>query len=179
MRIAPAIPQQTGFSLIEVMVALLIISIGLLGVARMQAQAIGNTKVSSSRSIAAIHAASMASAMHANKAYWAAGLAPASAAVTGTSISDATLNGQTVTDCVANSCSPVQMAAFDLQAWGSSLLAQLPAGAGTVVCSTTLGTIISCSVTVTWNEKYIGLNTATLDSSKVTATQSLNLLVAP
>lgn len=171
-------PGETGFSLIEVMVSLIIIAIGLLGVAKMQAQAIGNVKVSSSRSISAIHAASMASAMHANKAFWAAGLAPSSVQVTGVMLSDAVLNGQT-TNCVTSACTPVQLAGFDLQAWGNALVQQLPGGNGTVSCSTAVGAVISCSVTVNWNEKYIGINQTTLNSANQTAIQSLNLLVQP
>lgn len=177
MTSAPFSSRQSGFSLIEVMVALLIISIGLLGVAKMQALAIGNTKTASSRSIAAIHAASLSSAMHANKAYWAAGLAPSSVQVNGTVLTDSTLGGQ-ATDCVSSSCTAVQMAGYDLKSWGTALQ-QLPSGAGGVTCSTAVGLPIVCSVTVSWAEKYIGLNQATLTTSQQTSTQSLVLLVQP
>jgi type IV pilus assembly protein PilV len=46
--------QQTGFSLVEVLVALLIISIGLLGIAAMQSLALRNTGSSMERSQAVI-----------------------------------------------------------------------------------------------------------------------------
>ena len=46
--------RTRGFSLLEVMVALVIISIGLLGVAKMQALAYASTSTASSRSLAAI-----------------------------------------------------------------------------------------------------------------------------
>ena len=59
-----------GFSLIEVLVALVVVSIGLLGIAKMQAIAYSSTGVASKRSLAAIEAASLASSMHANRAYW-------------------------------------------------------------------------------------------------------------
>ena len=169
--------KQSGFSLIEVLVALMIISIGLLGVAKMQALAIGNTKTASSRSIAAIHAASLSSAMYANKAYWAAGLAPSSVQVNGSVLSDSTLNGQ-ATDCVSGICTAVQMGGYDLKAWGTALQ-QLPSGAGGVTCSTAVGSPIACSVTVSWNEKYIGLNQSSLTAAQQTSTQSLVLLVQP
>jgi prepilin-type N-terminal cleavage/methylation domain-containing protein len=61
-----------GFSLIEVLVALIVVSVGLLGIAKMQAVAYSSTGVASKRSLAAIEAASLASSMHANRAYWAA-----------------------------------------------------------------------------------------------------------
>lgn len=169
---------QLGFSLIEVMVSLMIIAIGLLGIAKMQSQSIGNMKVSSSRSIAAIHAASMASAMHANKAYWAAGLAPANVKASGSVLSDTTLDGQSV-DCVAAGCTPVQLAAFDLRSWSAELARQLPAGTGGVTCSTAVGAVVSCSLSVNWNEKYIAINQTTVDSTQQSATQTLTLLVEP
>jgi type IV pilus assembly protein PilV len=177
MTASPFSSRQSGFSLIEVLVTLLIISIGLLGVAKMQALSIGNTKTASSRAIAAIHAASLSSAMYANKVYWGAGLAPASVQVNGTVLTNSTLNGQ-ATDCVNGTCTPVQMAGYDLKAWGAALQ-QLPSGVGGVTCSTALGSPISCSVTVSWNEKYIGLNQSSLTAAQQTSTQSLVLLVQP
>ena len=57
-----------GFSLVEVMVAVVVICVGLLGIAKMQAMALSNTTMSRQRSLAAIEAASIASAMHSNRA---------------------------------------------------------------------------------------------------------------
>ena len=67
----PAHGSMAGFSLLEVMIALVIIAIGLLGIAKMQALALSNTGASRSRALAAIEASSLAGAMHANRAYWA------------------------------------------------------------------------------------------------------------
>ena len=65
-------PYRTqGFSLIEVMVAVVVICIGLLGIAKMQAMALSNTNMSRQRSLAAIEAASIAASMHSNRQYWA------------------------------------------------------------------------------------------------------------
>ncbi|WP_031255977.1 type IV pilus modification protein PilV [Curvibacter lanceolatus] len=174
---------RAGVALIEVMISLLIVSVGLLGIAKMHALAIGNTQVAGSRALASIYAASLSSAMHANRAYWQAGLAPASTTVVGTTIGDATLNGQTA-NCIYSSantspsCTPVQMASADLKTWGQSLL-QLPGGNGLVACSTTVGLPVTCTVKVSWNEKYVGLNTGTLNSSQQTATKTFIALVEP
>ena len=171
--------RRAGFSLIEVMITLAITAVGLLGVAKMQTLAIGNTKTAGSRALAAIHAAGMASAVHANKAYWAAGLAPASVSVSGNALSDATLQDQ-ITDCVKNSCTPVQMAAYDLKVWGAALTRQLPGGAGALACPSVLSPIrVECTLTVSWSERHIGVNPAILDAAKQEATQSLVLLVQP
>ena len=67
MRLPPIARKMTGFSLIEVLVALMVISVGLLGIAKMQALSQSNTQTSGSRAIASILSASLASAMHANK----------------------------------------------------------------------------------------------------------------
>jgi len=148
--------RQHGFTLLEVLVALLVISIGLLGIAGMQAMAINNTSVARVQSLAALQAASLASAMQANEAYWTLG-ALANTTVNGATLSDATLNGQAV-DCSTAVCTGVQMAGWDLKTWGQSLAALLPVGNGAVTCTTVVGTPISCIISVNWQEKTVGLN---------------------
>ena len=69
--------QQRGFTLLEVLVAILVTSVGLLGLAKMQALAVSSTQVASSKSIIAMQTAGLAAAMHGNRAYWGNGLAPA------------------------------------------------------------------------------------------------------
>jgi type IV pilus assembly protein PilV len=59
-----------GFTLIEVMVALIIIAVGMLGIAKMQGLALSSTNASRSRALASIEASSLASAMQANRVYW-------------------------------------------------------------------------------------------------------------
>ena len=73
--------RERGFSLVEVMVALVICAVGLLGLAKMESLALSSTSVANSRSLAAIEASSLAAAMHANPGYWAAGKAPATTVV--------------------------------------------------------------------------------------------------
>jgi prepilin-type N-terminal cleavage/methylation domain-containing protein len=66
-RIPAAMPRLRGFSLIEVMVALIIIAVGMLGIAKMQALALSTTESSGVRSLVAIEAASLAATMHTNR----------------------------------------------------------------------------------------------------------------
>jgi len=78
----PAYQRARGFSLMEVMVALVVSTVGLLGLAKMEALALSSTSVAGSRSLAAIEASSLAAAMHANPGYWAAGVAQPTITIT-------------------------------------------------------------------------------------------------
>ena len=75
--------RSAGFSLVEVMVAVVVICVGLLGIAKMQAMSLSTTTTSRQRALAALQAASMASAMHSNRQYWV-GTAVGAAAFTAT-----------------------------------------------------------------------------------------------
>jgi type IV pilus assembly protein PilV len=82
--------RTRGFTLLEVMVAVVITAIGLLGIAKIHALAYSSTATAGARSLVALQAAGLASSMHANRTYWAAGTAPVPVVITGTSINDAT-----------------------------------------------------------------------------------------
>uniref|UniRef100_E6PLK4 Putative type-4 fimbrial biogenesis PilV transmembrane protein n=1 Tax=mine drainage metagenome TaxID=410659 RepID=E6PLK4_9ZZZZ len=171
---------QSGFSLIEVLIALLVIAIGLLGIAGMQALALSNTSTARQRSLAAIQAASMGSMMRANRGYWESASSvdvTVTGSLSGTSWSSTTLSGSVSsqgTDCETSVCSaPLQMAAYDLQSWGLSIAQQLPNGTGRVQCAA--GNPVSCQVSVSWSEKTVALNGAPGSS----ATQTYTLLVQP
>ncbi len=149
--------RQAGFTLLEVLVALLVIAIGLLGIAGMQALAINNTSVARVQSLAAIQAASLAATMQANEAYWTIG-SLATTTVVGQTLSDATLNGQTI-DCAAAACTlAVQMAGYDLKQWGQALQTLLPGGQGAVTCTTGVVNPVTCTISVSWQEKNVALS---------------------
>ena len=187
--------QGRGFTMIEVLVTLLVLSIGLLGVAKMLSLAMGSTKVSGSRAIASILAASMASSMHADRGYWAAaGAATAFINVTGSNApnatysatvlatgtgnaSDTTLtsqNGSNAPNCLYSSsntspnCSSLQLAAYDLMQWGLQIAKQLPAPTGAAVpanVSCSAVTPVTCTITVTWSENAISALNAQVSAS--------------
>src|SRR6201987_2468405 len=71
MRLRPGRADSRGFSLVEVLVAVVVICTGLLGIAKLQALSLSNTSTARLRSLAALEAASLASAMHSNRQYWA------------------------------------------------------------------------------------------------------------
>jgi type IV pilus assembly protein PilV len=154
MRHPPQISRRSaGFSLVEVMVALIVTSIGLLGLAKMESLALSSTGVASSRSLAAIQASSLAAAMHSNRAYWGAGRAPA---VTTVNNSPAN-NFSTAVACTTpgtTACGPDFMAFYDLQQWAIALQAVLPGYNSTITCSTG-GFPVNCTIQVQWAENAV------------------------
>ena len=150
--------RSTGFSLIEVMVALVITSVGLLGLAKMESLAISSTNVAGSRSIAAIEASSLAAAMHANPGYWAGGFAPPVTTVS------AANNFSAAAPCLTpgtSSCAPAAMASYDLQQWAIALQAVLPGYFATITCTTTVSNIpVTCTIQIQWTENAVAANSS-------------------
>lgn len=169
-----------GFTLIEVLIALVVVSVGLLGMAKTQALALSSTQLSAGRSLIALQAASLASAMHGNPAYWRAGLAPSNFSTTGATVSDSTgILNATVGDCTTL-CNPAQLAAHDVQIWASNMNQQFPSYSATVVCSTIVGAPISCTLNIAWSEKTVAYNTTTsVGASAQLSTQSYILYIEP
>lgn len=185
-RSAPA--SNRGVSLLEVLIAMVVISIGLLGIAKMQALAIASTRVSSMRSLISIEASSLASAIHANRLYWTGptvgsvattfevDITSGSGGGTVTSSTDAALQA-VVLDCSAVTCVGAPMAAYDLQQWGAALFNVMPTSTGSVACS---GLPPACTITVNWTETNVGMNSATqYTSATQTQAQTYTLMVQP
>lgn len=140
--------RQRGVSLIEVMVAVLIFSIGILGLALLQAKGAQYTKESGSRTTAIILARSLADAMRAN---------PAGAKPAGGADSDYLYDGTTAytqADCDSTDLSTAQqIAKRDLACWVLQLQRSIPTPPSGVKLATvskdaTLGTL---TVKVSWN----------------------------
>jgi type IV pilus assembly protein PilV len=153
----PLRTRSVGFSLVEVMIALVVCSIGLLGLAKMESLAVSSTSVAGTRSIAAIEASSLASAMHANPGYWAAGLAPAVTTVSAAPANNFSAAG-TCFVAGAASCIPAAMAFYDLQQWAIALGAVLPGYLATITCTTVVGTPVTCTIQIQWAENAVANN---------------------
>ena len=149
-----------GFSLVEVMVALVVVAVGLLGLAKMESLALAST----TRSIAAIQASSMAAAMHANRAYWGTAVAPATTTVTPATASTA------VPACNTNpsTCNAQQMAAYDLQNWSIAMNQVLPLYLATITCSTATPPV-NCTINIQWAENGVAINAAQTNMSGLAA----------
>lgn len=173
--------RADGFSLIEIMVAVVVICVGLLGIAKMQAMALSNTNMSRQRSLAAIEAASFASAMHSNRQYWSAFAVNFSASITGTPAVVTVTGDPTgalaaqITAALGNlnlcmgggnvnpACNTaVNLAGFDLARWwANSVSVQLPNPTATVSCpASPVGNPapVSCTVQISWTEHAVAMN---------------------
>jgi type IV pilus assembly protein PilV len=119
--------RMRGFSLLEVMVALVIIAVGMLGIAKMQGLALSSTTASRSRALAAIEASSLAAAMQANRTYWASSNTPTLV---------------TVTTAPSTSCTPTNVCASYASTTNGALQSAISTAAGSLCPS--MGMSVSC-----------------------------------
>ncbi len=175
-----------GFSLVEVLVALVILSIGLLGLAKIQALAFASTGTASLRSLAALEASSMATAMRTGRNYWSAPPANLTITTSGTTItaSDATLG--IIANCLyssnATACTPAQMAAYDLQQWVNWLnTGLLPNPTASISCPTpaVAGSPVGCSIQITWTERNVAVNAQAASANAAASAAGTSAMAAP
>lgn len=104
--------RQRGFSLVEVLVALLVLSFGMIGLAMLQTVGMKFNTNSYSRTQSTLLAYDMIDRMRAN---------PAAILNSDYDVADTTaantVIGSTVTDCAANTCTSTEMAKYDLKKW--------------------------------------------------------------
>jgi type IV pilus assembly protein PilV len=151
--------RDAGFSLVEVMVALIVMSVGLLGIAKMQALALTSTSSARMRSLVALEASSIASTMRADRAYWSQVKADPAVQFSGGAVTatDTTLKLNSTCPCTAP-----QIAFGDLQEWVTNLGKQVPDVKGTVSCTVpkvTAPAPISCAISLNWPENLVASNT--------------------
>jgi type IV pilus assembly protein PilV len=159
-----------GFSLVEVLVALVIIGIGMLGIAKLQALAYASTGTSALRSLAALQASSLASAMHANRNYWSVVPAGFQFQFTGNTITTTTDNTLTGTKC-SSACAAGPLAAYDVQQWLLAVSSVLPNATGSVSCPTTAP--VTCGIQLSWGEGNVAINAQAAGNTMAAPTYTL------
>ena len=138
--------EFAGFSLIEAMVSLVVLSVGMIGIAAMYGQGLGAGRTALYRTQAVNFAADMADRIRVNRraelAYNNAGA------------------DRSCDPGGATNCAPQQMAEHDNWVWNNQIAQQLPNGVGAV--NVVAGTPATYTITVTWQEVGLGPVTETL-----------------
>jgi type IV pilus assembly protein PilV len=159
--VAGVLPAQRsysrGFSLLEVLVALLVLSIGLLGLAALQTVGLKFNTQSYQRTQAVLNAYDIIDRMRANPAAVAAG------SYDNIAISDPI---PTPTDCGSSNCSSAQMATYDIAQWKTALASLLAAGKGAICRGSFNISLTTCTagagnqfqIGVEWKENDIAMH---------------------
>jgi type IV pilus assembly protein PilV len=165
-----------GFSLLEVLIAIVVFSLGLLGAAMLATSSVKNGHNAYLRSQASLLADSVAERMRANPvAVW-----------NGSYVGALSASSPALPSCgkgVAGAgCAPNDIAQRDRAVLGKMIAAQLPNGAGNVTCALVGGigggtgiTPVdgSCTIRVTWAERR------DVDATGYGGTQQFELVVQP
>ena len=144
--------REGGFTLLEILVAIVVISLGLLGLAGLQVVSLNGNQIAYYRGLAAQQTYDMTDRIRANVAGVGAGNYDAPTATTDPG-------------CIDSACSESQIASADFVQWNNTNALLLPGGAGTVQCA--IGPTVPCTnvvassnrvfdITVTWIEKNMG-----------------------
>lgn len=131
--------NDTGFTLVEMLVALVVLTIGLLGVAALQVQAMRYNTDAYLRTQATTLAYDIADRMRANKESANLGLYGYAAAP-----------AATAPDCNANPCTGAEMALFDMSSWHATLALRLPTPSASIASVGNTHTI-----TIRWSEREL------------------------
>ena len=135
--------QQSGFSLLEVMIAVMILSVGVLGIAALQTTSSVMTESSVHRGQAAALATEIVERMRVNLAEAKAGNYDISVLPTLT------------TNCIGPSkdCSTSELKEHDLRVWSDRVAALLPSGNATISSSADNGSDpVDITVTLQWDD---------------------------
>jgi type IV pilus assembly protein PilV len=129
--------NERGFTLLESLIALVVLSIGMLGIAALYVEGLRAGRTALFRSTAVTLAADMMDRVRANPA--------ARAAYAG---------GPNLNNCINqnNDCTPVEMAQEDIQIWRNDIAARLPPGSASNIQFTPGVIVDTYTIQVSWPE---------------------------
>lgn len=128
-----------GFTLVEVLVSLVVLSVGLLGIAALYVETLRTGRTSMNRMTAVTLAADMADRIRANPG---AGAAYGGA---GPGLNNGCVNG-------ANACTPAELAADDWFSWRQDVVARLPGEPTTDIQVVDAPPLTQYTITLNWPE---------------------------
>ena len=136
--------SEGGFTLLEVLITVLVLSIGLLGLAALQTNGLRSNQMASLRTLATQYAYDIGDRMRAN--------IPALTTTSQYYVIDTSATPTSSVDCDTTACTPQDTANYDLVKW-RDVVSQLPGGKGQVTQSVDAGTgVVIHTITVHWNE---------------------------
>lgn len=159
--------RETGISLIESLVALLVLALGILGIAGLQTRSLVDTRITNSRAVAASMVDDLSERMQFNLG---AQLLPANPYLIGWGALPANPG------CRPGPCTPQQIAAMDMNEWKQTLAALLPRGDAAVFQSPLDPTQIG--VLIGWTNNVSDQANAEGDNGRFIAPQTINTGVA-
>ncbi len=169
--------RPSGFTLLEVLVALVIVAVGLLGNARIQALASRSTGLSGKRALVVQSVASLAASMHANPNFWTSGSAPSFTATPANGIVDTSQQLSSASSDCTSTCGAASLAAYDVNQWFTHLKKQLPTLTSvSVTVTNATATPVSALITVNWTETLAASNKSGVSSSSVSQSYALSVL---
>ena len=162
--------RQRGAGLIEVLVAILILAIGLLGMAGMTAASIKYNQMSRMRGAGVLLVNDLAERARVNVLGFDA-RSYASPNNKKYSFSTTLTNESGCFDLVDNKCTPEQMAAYDMNQWLRNVNARLPGGDAFIHTSSTKEARVM-DIWLMWTEATESTNTSADDDSANTSNMS-------
>jgi type IV pilus assembly protein PilV len=151
-----------GMSLIEVLISIVIASIGLLALAGVNTSSVRYTKMSQYRGTATLLASDIGERMRINKA------GASSYVLQSNFATQAALPAAAPTcDSYLTTCTAVQMAAFDLQTWQVLVRSQLPEGSASIAYQNAQ---TAADVWVAWRDPAVAADDLTVAASECPAT---------
>lgn len=171
-RAPQSLRHNRGVSLIEALVALLVLALGVLGMAGIQTRTLVESRTTNARSVAVMMADDLLDRMQTNATIRTTNPATNPYIV---GFSD-TL---TASDCMTGTCNGTQLAQFDLQQWKAQLSQLLPGGNARIFRSTTdstqFGVLIGWNATQAKNE---GMASTTTETSAYNTAIAVNTGIA-
>jgi type IV pilus assembly protein PilV len=110
--------KQRGVGIVEALVALIVLSVGMLGIAGLYLESVRSNRTALTRTSAVHLVNDLADRIRSNR----------SAEAAYEVLPIGTVPSASVPNCATGSCTPAQMAAYDLRAWYDQVIRALPTG---------------------------------------------------